>query len=83
MSSKVQVVAALIVFIFHLTYGTPDNAIKSINLSKDVNIGGLFTVHIHSKHHICSKNISHVGIQRIEAMLYAVKKINHDRTLLK
>ena len=58
---------------------------KGVYLSGDVILGGLFPVHENSKDKeiSCGHKTYSRGIQRLEAMLYAVDKINADDTLLK
>ncbi len=58
---------------------------KGVYLAGDVILGGLFPVHENSKDKAqsCSHKIYNRGIQRLEAMLYAVDTINADDTLLK
>lgn len=58
---------------------------KGVNLSGDVILGGLFPVHENSKDkdRSCGHKTYNRGIQRLEAMLYAVDTINADDTLLK
>ncbi len=59
----------------------PDN----VYLAGDVVLGGLFPVHEKSKSQEmrCGLKTYNRGIQRLEAMLYAVDTINRDETLLK
>ena len=46
--------------------------------------GGLYTVHKPGDKEVsCGHKVYSRGIQRLEAMLYAVDKINADDTLLK
>lgn len=58
---------------------------KGVYLSGDVILGGLFPVHENSKDkdRSCGHKTYNRGIQRLEAMLYAVDTINADDTLLK
>lgn len=58
---------------------------KGIYLSGDVILGGLFPVHEGSKDmgQNCGHKTYNRGIQRLEAMLYAVDNINADEKLLK
>ena len=58
---------------------------KGIYLSGDVILGGLFPVHENSKDtgQNCGHKTYNRGIQRLEAMLYAVDTINADEKLLK
>ena len=55
---------------------------ESVKVDGDVILGGLFPVHEKGKDEPCSKKIYNRGIQRLEAMLYAVDLINRDRYLL-
>ena len=56
-----------------------------INFTKLLSPGGLFPVHEKSKHEgeACSHKVYNRGIQRLEAMLYAIDTINRDPNLLK
>lgn len=57
---------------------------KQLKLEGNITIGGLFPMHedgsSEGKH--CGKIKEDKGIQRMEAMLYAVKKINEEKLLL-
>ena len=56
-----------------------------VYLPGDIIIGGLFPVHNKPKTNdlVCGKQVYDRGIQRLEAMLYAIDKINKDDTILK
>ena len=56
---------------------------KSVYLAGDVILGGLFPVHQSGQEISCGQKIYDRGIQRLEAMLYAVDTINNDDHLLK
>ena len=58
---------------------------RGVQLNGDVILGGLFPVHAKSQSQDipCSKKVYNRGIQRLEAMLYAVDTINNDNSLLK
>lgn len=58
---------------------------KGVYLPGDMILGGLFPVHEKSKSQEmrCGAKTYNRGIQRLEAMLYAVDNINKDPTLLK
>ena len=58
---------------------------KGINLPGDVILGGLFPVHTKYEDNLrrCGTKTYNRGIQRLEAMLYAIDTINADDTLLK
>ena len=58
---------------------------KGVYLPGDIILGGLFPVHTTSqdKERSCGSKTYNRGIQRLEAMLYAVDTINADDTLLK
>ena len=52
---------------------------RKLSLSGDVVIGGLFDIHRPgSKSNGCSDKINEDAIQRLEAMLFARKKLNQD-----
>ena len=58
-----------------------------VYLPGDIIIGGLFPVHNKPKTNandkMCGDKVYDRGIQRLEAMLYAIDKINSDNTILK
>ena len=58
---------------------------KSVYMAGDVILGGLFPVRENSKDKevSCGRKTYNRGIQRLEAMLYAVDTINNDDRLLK
>ncbi len=57
----------------------------SCQQNSTITLGGLFPVHEKSKDNTiaCGQKVYNRGIQRLEAMLYAVDTINKDPTLLK
>ena len=55
---------------------------RGIKIEGDIVLGGLFPVHIKGEHSTCSQDLYDRGLQRVESMLYAVDKINQDKTLL-
>ena len=59
------------------------NNLEEINLSGDVVLGGLFTIHTNSKRadRKCSDKIDEYS-EGVEAMLFAIDRINNDTTLL-
>src|SRR5687767_5807324 len=48
----------------------------------DLMLGGLFPVHEMGTEKDCSELINERGVQRVEAMLWAIDRINADNTLL-
>ena len=54
----------------------------SVKVYGDLILGGLFPVHEKGQDESCSKTIYNRGLQRLEAMLYAVDLINRDNSLL-
>ena len=58
---------------------------SKVYLAGDVILGGLFPVHENSKDKglSCGQKTYKRGIERLEAMLYAVDTINRDQDLLK
>lgn len=60
---------------------TPQELI-SVNLPGDLILGGLFPVHGKGDLVSCGPNVYNRGVQRIEAMLYAIDRINMDNNLL-
>ncbi|KAA0189477.1 hypothetical protein HAZT_HAZT010748, partial [Hyalella azteca] len=63
----------------HIFQGALGSGVK---IDGDVILGGLFPVHEKGETTSCSSTIYNRGIQRLEAMLYAVDLINKDTTLL-
>lgn len=55
---------------------------SSIKLNGDIILGGLFPVHEKGDRSPCGSAIYNRGIQRLEAMLYAIDLINNDTDLL-
>lgn len=55
---------------------------KSVQLPGDIILGGLFPVHEKGENTPCGPKIYNRGVQRLEAMLYAVDKVNNDTHLL-
>ncbi|XP_018013510.2 metabotropic glutamate receptor [Hyalella azteca] len=66
-------------FAAHIFQGALGSGVK---IDGDVILGGLFPVHEKGETTSCSSTIYNRGIQRLEAMLYAVDLINKDTTLL-
>ncbi len=54
----------------------------SIQLPGDIILGGLFPVHVKGEKTPCGSAVYNRGIQRLEAMLFAVDKINREGRLL-
>lgn len=54
----------------------------SVNLPGDIILGGLFPVHEKGDHTPCGPTVYNRGVQRLEAMLYAVERVNRDPTIL-
>lgn len=48
----------------------------------DIILGGLFPVHEKGEKTPCGQKIYHRGIQRMEAMMFAIDRINSDRNIL-
>lgn len=61
--------------------GNPDK-VKMIKLSGDVIFGGMFPMHERGVDEPCGSIKEEKGIQRMEAMLYALDEINRDSQLL-
>lgn len=64
-----------------LVDGVVDQFSGNVELSGDVILGGLFPVHEASSHGGCGQ-VDLGGYQRMEAMVYALAKINNDEELL-
>lgn len=58
------------------------SAASSIQLPGDIILGGLFPVHVKGERTPCGSAVYNRGIQRLEAMLFAVDKINREGKLL-
>lgn len=56
--------------------------IKSIKTQGDIILGGLFPVHEKGDGTPCGTKVYNRGVQRLEAMLYAVDRVNNDTKLL-
>uniref|UniRef100_A0A1A9WYC5 G-protein coupled receptors family 3 profile domain-containing protein n=1 Tax=Glossina brevipalpis TaxID=37001 RepID=A0A1A9WYC5_9MUSC len=56
--------------------------ILSVYLPGDLIIGGLFPVHEKGEGSPCGVKVYNRGVQRLEAMLYAVDRINNDQSIL-
>lgn len=54
----------------------------SVHLPGDIILGGLFPVHEKGEFSACGPTVYNRGVQRLEAMLYAVDRVNNDPTLL-
>uniref|UniRef100_A0A1B0FA03 G-protein coupled receptors family 3 profile domain-containing protein n=1 Tax=Glossina morsitans morsitans TaxID=37546 RepID=A0A1B0FA03_GLOMM len=54
----------------------------SIYLPGDIILGGLFPVHEKGENSPCGEKVYNRGVQRLEAMLYAIDRINHDQNIL-
>lgn len=55
---------------------------EAVLIPGDIVLGGLFPVHEKGGGTPCGPNIYHRGVQRLEAMLFAVDKINREDSLL-
>ena len=62
--------------------GQPPSSASSIQLPGDIILGGLFPVHVKGERTPCGSAVYNRGIQRLEAMLFAVDKINREGRLL-
>jgi len=65
---------------------SPNNAhtqdTVSVSLPGDIILGGLFPVHEKGDGAPCGPKVYNRGVQRLEAMLYAVDRVNNDSTIL-
>uniref|UniRef100_A0A0P5YKL2 Metabotropic glutamate receptor n=2 Tax=Daphnia magna TaxID=35525 RepID=A0A0P5YKL2_9CRUS len=59
-----------------------NSAGSSIQLAGDIILGGLFPVHVKGEKTPCGSAVYNRGIQRLEAMLFAVDQINSEGKLL-
>ncbi|XP_020287309.1 metabotropic glutamate receptor [Pseudomyrmex gracilis] len=55
---------------------------EAVLIPGDIVLGGLFPVHEKGGGTACGPNIYHRGVQRLEAMLFAVDQINRDNKIL-
>jgi len=55
---------------------------EAVLIPGDIVLGGLFPVHEKGGGTACGPNIYHRGIQRLEAMLFAVDQINQEANVL-
>ncbi|XP_037729107.1 metabotropic glutamate receptor isoform X3 [Drosophila subpulchrella] len=65
---------------------SPNNAhtqdTVSVSLPGDIILGGLFPVHEKGDGAPCGPKVYNRGVQRLEAMLYAVDRVNNDSNIL-
>ncbi|XP_017853726.1 metabotropic glutamate receptor [Drosophila busckii] len=69
----------------HLTVAATSQApdIVSVSLPGDIVLGGLFPVHEKGEGSSpCGPKVYNRGVQRLEAMLYAIDRVNNDSNLL-
>ncbi|XP_044742127.1 metabotropic glutamate receptor [Chrysoperla carnea] len=69
-----------VIIIFHARQSWQEQG--SINLPGDIILGGLFPVHEKGDKSPCGRKIYNRGVQRLEAMMFAVDKINKDKNIL-
>jgi len=55
---------------------------EAVLISGDIVLGGLFPVHEKGGGTACGRSIYHRGVQRLEAMMFAVDQINRDTAIL-
>lgn len=56
--------------------------VNSVFISGNITLGGLFPIHSGDSNGRCTRLNEFLGIQRLEAMLFAVKSINKDNNIL-
>lgn len=54
----------------------------SVSVPGDIILGGLFPVHEKGERSACGPQIYHRGVQRLEAMMFAIDRINNDTRIL-
>lgn len=59
----------------------PDQQV-SVSVPGDIILGGLFPVHEKGERSACGPQIYHRGVQRLEAMMFAIDRINNDTRIL-
>ena len=68
----------------HINKGIDDDEPKkSAVIEGDIMLGGLFPVHKKGQTEACGEIQGDRGVQRLEAMLFAIDTINKDKTILK
>lgn len=77
---KIKLVTLTLLLILLHEYDLQE--IASVNIPGDIIIGGLFPVHEKGEGTPCGPKVYNRGVQRLEAMLYAVDKVNNDKNLL-
>nr|XP_045587885.1 uncharacterized protein LOC123749808 [Procambarus clarkii] len=65
-----------------LTHAGKADKVKMVDIPGDVIFGGMFPMHERGVNEPCGSIKEEKGIQRMEAMLYALDKINQDPVLL-
>lgn len=60
---------------------TPTDQV-AVSVPGDIILGGLFPVHEKGERTACGPQIYHRGVQRLEAMMYAIDRINNNKDIL-
>ena len=76
------VLGSLLCFCCVLTHAKDKDKLKMVKIDGDVIFGGMFPMHERGGDTPCGTIKEEKGIQRMEAMLYALDKINGDSELL-
>lgn len=79
----ISVVTLTLVSIIHMIEANnlPADAL-SVTQAGDIMLGGLFPIHEKGEKTPCGNKVYYRGVQRLEAMMFAVDKINKDNTIL-
>lgn len=87
MNSKQRIVVLIIKLTFlscmHVLGGNtvqPDSL--AVTLRGDLMLGGLFPIHEKGEKMPCGRKVYYRGLQRLEAMMFAIDKINSDENIL-
>lgn len=86
MNSKQRIILILSILFFYYFDVLDGNVVTpdalSVTQVGDVMLGGLFPIHEKGEKTPCGKKVYYRGLQRLEAMMFAVDKINNDPSIL-
>lgn len=77
---KLKILSVLVLLLLIHKYDFQD--IPSVKIPGDIVLGGLFPVHQKGEGTTCGTKLYNRGVQRLEAMLYAIDKVNNDVNIL-
>ncbi|KAH8361312.1 hypothetical protein KR084_008914 [Drosophila pseudotakahashii] len=85
-TTKILVVLMVLTWSPGANLKSPSNAhtqdTVSVSLPGDIILGGLFPVHEKGEGAPCGPKVYNRGVQRLEAMLYAIDRVNNDSNIL-